>query len=479
MNTCGNILALNFEPICWNYSLGDDKVPPLVQYGHFRDAPVRPQPHPVVRAQRLRLAGSGDARVLRTEVRAADLTRAGLVDMQDGRWTSMSQLQPGRAPSGRQRSAGPSVTLQEPAEEAQEEGEEGQSPQEAEESPKAEREPSRGRRLSWAFERPTIPPTEVPDVAAMKALLKGQLRSAPEAAQKAEFISLTVAALQDGFPAREESQRLRSLALVLQGLDAAGRRRARPNSSPSRVDPRTKVSAEESNWRALLTEPRRAEEEEDEEEEKEEEEEEKEEEKGQACTPRRRVFTTAYVEVPLRPSSGQAAASRHSKSTRTTIPRSRHLRPHSAAPAGPSRPAPPRPAQRPRSALPLNLRRPASATSQGGQSFSSTAEPPPVITPMLMYPKGMLDGLERRKAALAQRLKALAAQNSANPFKDPFRANTDLKLRTYEQDMAHMRGVECAFEARRAEEAAKEERGRKQRWLRMASARKQRPKTAS
>lgn len=199
MNTAGNILALNFEPIKWNYVLQDDKVPPLIQYSHYRDAPVRRQPYAYVRAQRLRLAGSGDPRVLRPPSRKPAEARLE-VDGQDGPCTAMIPLQPGRPPSGRQRSAGGggggALTVRFPEKPQEAEKETSDSEEEEEEAEKDRKESRQSRRISWSFERPVIPPAEEPQLSSIKALLKRQLRTPPADTQKPEFIERTVEALQ-------------------------------------------------------------------------------------------------------------------------------------------------------------------------------------------------------------------------------------------------------------------------------------------
>jgi len=49
ISTACNLLVLNFEEVDWDYTLDEDKVPPLVQYQSYSDAPVRQQPYPYIR----------------------------------------------------------------------------------------------------------------------------------------------------------------------------------------------------------------------------------------------------------------------------------------------------------------------------------------------------------------------------------------------------------------------------------------------
>lgn len=106
------------------------------------------------------------------------------------------------------------------------------------------------RRVSWAFERPEIPTCPEPSLLDMKALLKKQIRNT---VQTPDFIYLTVSALKNQVlstypyeysnntdfpqPARPQSQ-----------MTTIARKpilRHRPQSSPSSIDSKTKVSISE------------------------------------------------------------------------------------------------------------------------------------------------------------------------------------------------------------------------------------------
>ena len=64
LNTPTYLLALNFEPVELEYDLENDSMPPLVKYASFDSAPVREQPYPYVRAQRMRLAGAANRKLM-------------------------------------------------------------------------------------------------------------------------------------------------------------------------------------------------------------------------------------------------------------------------------------------------------------------------------------------------------------------------------------------------------------------------------
>ena len=55
---------LNFEPVDYDYSLEDDKMPPRVQYSKYADAPIRQQTYPYVRAQRIERTGTTNPKIV-------------------------------------------------------------------------------------------------------------------------------------------------------------------------------------------------------------------------------------------------------------------------------------------------------------------------------------------------------------------------------------------------------------------------------
>lgn len=104
------------------------------------------------------------------------------------------------------------------------------------------------RRVSWAFEHPDIPKCGDPTLDDMKSLLKKQIRST---VQTPDFIYLTVSALKSqttsSYP-YEYSQN-QDFPPPKQTQPASARRpilRHRPQSSPSSIDTKTKVSLTDS-----------------------------------------------------------------------------------------------------------------------------------------------------------------------------------------------------------------------------------------
>ncbi|XP_013384756.1 CMT1A duplicated region transcript 1 protein [Lingula anatina] len=64
LNTVNNLIVLNFENIDWDYTLENDRMPPLVTYGSYSDVPVRQQPYPYVRAKRMEKAGATNTKIV-------------------------------------------------------------------------------------------------------------------------------------------------------------------------------------------------------------------------------------------------------------------------------------------------------------------------------------------------------------------------------------------------------------------------------
>ena len=64
INTPNNLLVLNFESVEYDYTLEDDKMPPMVQYSKYSDAPIRHQPYAYVRAQRMKRADATNRKIL-------------------------------------------------------------------------------------------------------------------------------------------------------------------------------------------------------------------------------------------------------------------------------------------------------------------------------------------------------------------------------------------------------------------------------
>jgi hypothetical protein len=64
LNTDKNLLVLSFDPPNWDYTLESDKVPSLVPYSSYADAPIRPREYSYIRACRMKKAGATNTKIL-------------------------------------------------------------------------------------------------------------------------------------------------------------------------------------------------------------------------------------------------------------------------------------------------------------------------------------------------------------------------------------------------------------------------------
>ena len=532
---------LNFEHVDWDYTLETDKVPPLVQYGSYSDAPVRSQPYAYVRAQRMRKAGASNAKLLHrpvsprrppgTEVklqhgyhapqlphsakglseRSLDMARrvqgaarsdtSGL-QSREGVYFPVEELYHGQtrdsvrdlsppaslsrkpppAPStSSQRGcklrpptakSGPTVTIVE-------KGEEDDSDILTKEPPVVK------RRVSWAFDRPLESKDKTVGLSEIKALLRSQIRMKVENIVPPDFIYLTVSTIQATI-GQSETNRNTSLNIRDEKV-AAYTERIRPSSSPSRIDPRTKVPVEELGLEVFMDdegtmsevsdlksirsvkvkEPPKP-----------------------PPIPSKEVFSTQCAPTPVK--SGPHL-SLHPSRVKTTIPRGRVIRPISAgvmqkhppdiefiaatSAAKPQRPGTaPVPKTRPftgRSGLstPLQATLPGvSPTRPRSQQLTSAAVEASMV-PMLMYSKDMKDRIEeikQQRKAREQPLVSIAGERplgKVSPHNTPMREHIRFELKTHEQEREHLTHIEHVHLQQRRLEQERLEKRKHAAWL--------------
>uniref|UniRef100_A0A1I8IEJ0 WD_REPEATS_REGION domain-containing protein n=1 Tax=Macrostomum lignano TaxID=282301 RepID=A0A1I8IEJ0_9PLAT len=530
VNTKTNVLALTFESVNWDYSLETDSMPPLIRYSSYRDAPVRWQPHGYIRAQRLQLAGAADSRIVwRHETRGRGV---GETDMTDGsaapagmRQLSLSLASRGgvgksptapgsaappsglfesrvpqpkhhrqcRTASGRRSQMGEAVA-----------GNENQQPT-TPGKPTTAGKPTRSlvdqgvgeRRLSWAFEHPPRPVTKDPGLAEMKRRLRAQLRA--PGADPPDFVRQLRRALHAaGERPRTESDRELRRQMAVAAVVATEpedqqppqspppppppplRKPTKVGSAPTAIDPRAKIVGEQAvqlERRRVLGElpeggdddigegiaeaaiqddddsarelaARRA-----------------------AQREIRSASTVGFARVAggvdkRRPGTAAATtttptASRHSAKLRSHIPKPELVRPLSA----------------------VSARRQTSArvaTSSSSRPATATASAGMTRSPMLAAASNdaqwreLKNLLAIRRAALAQQRRELGGEGAAaaaaaeSPMLDPFRQRGGLVLRTLSETAAYVASIEAEFGQRQAEAEARDERQRRQRWLRYA-----------
>ncbi|XP_070185909.1 F-box and WD repeat domain containing protein 10B-like isoform X2 [Littorina saxatilis] len=535
LNTHNNLLVLNFEHVDWDYSLETDKVPPLVQYGSYSDAPVRSQPYSYVRAQRMRKAGASNAKLLHrpvspqrppgTEVKlqhgyhapqlphsarslsekrldtarrvqSAARSESPLLHSREG-WdeshyggsfrdlsptASMARKPPpapsissqrGSKPRPATSKSGPTVTIVEKKEED-------------DDSEILTKEPPVvKRRVSWAFDKPLEPRDKTISLSEMKALLRSQIRMRAESVVPPDFIYLTVSTIQSTMVQTETNRN--TARNMREAKVAAYTQRTRPSSSPSRIDPRTKVPVEELGLEVFIDEdgtisevsdlksirsmkvkeppkpPR---------------------------IPSKEVYSTQCAPTPV---AGAPRRSLHPGRVKTTIPRGRVIRPISAGimqeqPAdieffsATSAAKPPRPVTAPvPKSRPFSCRSgvstPFQVTLPGVSPTRTRAQPMTTAAvevsnvPMLMYSKDIKDKIEeikQQRKAREQPIISIAGERplgKVSPHNTPMRTHVKFELKTHAQEREHLNHIEEIHQKQRKQEQEQLERKKRAAWL--------------
>ncbi|XP_052263005.1 F-box and WD repeat domain containing protein 10B-like isoform X1 [Dreissena polymorpha] len=541
INTAVNMLVLNFEEVEWDYNLEDDKVPPLVQYSSYAEAPVRQQPYPYIRAQRMKKAGATNTKLLhkdefteaqgklpipQTLYRATQLPHsAKTLSAKSLESAKMIQSVPteSHASSYRevreQRSAGTyvdQVTSSGPRVQTQSSHSKPPLPSSSKSRPLTSksgqsgysvtimddavaeqeldehewREPYRlQRRISWAFEHPLMPKSKEISLSETKALLRSQMRMKSESIVPPDFIYLTVNAIQNSMKPSDvstntsqnmmDSRKTRMMDTRL--------RQNRPSSSPSKIDPRTRVPVEQldlSQFREKQPEPETMSEVSEVRSVKSA--------KSKEEIPQttdREVFATKCLVKPVK---STPKLSVHPKRIRTTLPKGRVIRPISASV---TRLEPPEPDSKPVRPItaPQMRGRPDTASSIPSQIAASmpgvqphrkkapnvtTTGFEPNIVPMLMYPPDMKEKLTSMlKEKRQQRHDDLIESASeigigkVSQYNDPMRSHVKFELRTHVQEQEFITRTEQLHHERQKRDEVLMERKKRLLWTAKATGR--------
>lgn len=542
VNTLNNLLVLNFEKVTWDYTLESDKVPPLVQYGSYSDAPVRNQPYAYVRAQRMRKAGASNYKIinrdspcpesnttqvlLQHQYRATQLPHSAkslsMRSMENARRVQSSSIKlydtlslpfessipdSGRPdyrstltdqimlankkqvqPPHSQHSAGKSKSRIKSAQSQfsvtiKEQPDEDDSEQNKDFIPTA-------RRISWAFDKPLVPKGKDISLSEMKALLRSQIRMKNESIVPPDFVYLTVSTIQKSFVDCETNYNTKYNMRDVKPPHTSLRKR--PNSSPSRIDPRTKVPVEElgleifqsedgtmsevSDLRSIRSMSRAKEQ------------------PKPPQVPMKESFITQYAPTPVRAAQNQGL---HSRRVKTTIPQGRVIRPVSAGPLNSEEDTkisysskPPRPVT-----APVKVRPPTSVRSipasiapslPGAGMLNQRVRPHSISTsnvesnnvPMLMYPKEVREKAEELKEKRKNRQPPMQLGPDGRPlgkvsmYNQPMRDHIKFELRTHQQEEEYTSHVEQMYVNQRNKEEQEEERKKRAAWLAVAKGQK-------
>ncbi|KAK3759040.1 hypothetical protein RRG08_022029 [Elysia crispata] len=549
VNTLNNLLVMNFEAVQWDYSLETDRVPPLVQYGSYSDAPVRAQPYSYIRAQRMKKAGAVNTKIVRHDMppdkasteqvllqhqyRASQLPHSAK-GLSTRSLESAKRIQSGTRRSDTATFSSPDQSLCEsprqdkrdmveqfiattgkrtvhpPPTHAHSQVSGGKSKSRIRSAPSqfsvtiketpeeddsdATREVANiGRRISWAFDKPLVPKDKDISLSEMKSLLRSQIRMRAESVVPPDFIYLTVSTIEKSLVDSETNYNTK---INMQEPKTALLRK-RPNSSPSRIDPRTKVPVDQLGLERFQSEDGTMSEVSDH--------------RSSVRSvkpkelpkpppvPEKESFSTMCTSTPVTPAQ---KSSLHPDRIRTTVPRGRIIRPVSAGPLGmdedrhksalalhapPIAHRPPRPVTAPVKIRPMSVKSvPASIAPSlpGAGSFSTRPRSQPMSSsayeansnvPMLMYPREVRE----KAAALKEQRKSRQAPMELGPdgrplgkvsqFNQPMREHVTFELRTHHQEEEHMANIEKMHANQKRREQAQQDKQRKALWLAMAT----------
>ncbi|XP_046584834.1 LOW QUALITY PROTEIN: CMT1A duplicated region transcript 1 protein-like [Haliotis rubra] len=304
LNTHNNLLVLNFEKVDWDYSLETDKVPSLVQYSSYSDSPVRQQPYSYIRAQRMKVAGAANKKIInhdgkldqplrctplmQTSFRAPQIPHSaktlsthsmsearmiqfsrGTSGLESQEWTTSG---PGFTTDSRitfqtdhgQTMSPPNSAFKKPplSPQAQSSAHSRtrpgtsksgkgqptvtileQKPDDMEEEDVPTEPPVIHRRVSWAFDKPLTNKSKDFSLSEMKSLLRSQIRMKAESVIPPDFIYLTVNTIQNSMKPSETNRNTQNNIRDIEVVPYTHKQR--PSSSPGKIDPRTKVPIED------------------------------------------------------------------------------------------------------------------------------------------------------------------------------------------------------------------------------------------
>ncbi|XP_062599393.1 F-box and WD repeat domain containing protein 10B-like [Saccostrea cucullata] len=534
LNTSKNLIELRFESVTWDYTLENDKIPSAVKYSSYSDAPIRPQPYPYIRAQRMKRAGASNTKIIhhdpkKREIRPPNILQMNLYAKQiphSAKCLSQKSLESARfiqsaAPeSGYESGPSPPALDHRPSSDKQTVSSNKSFPT----KPLTSKPPRPStfksatsiqsvviadplckhydddddddvhapvlmkRRVSWAFDQSIFPKTKDISLSETKALLRSQMRMKAESVVPPDFIYLTVNAIQNSMQSSETTNNTKkNIRAMVSGLDGF----KRPSSSPSKIDPRTKVPVDElglekfhpksveaeslsefsdtKSFKSLKSSKAK--------------------ESDQAPGPNRERYATP---CEIKPTKTKIRMSLHPKKVKTTVPVGRSIRPVSAAAhrqdavevdmTG-------RPVTAP------TIRRPDTAISDVPSTIASALpgvvpqhkkQPAGIsssmhdvnLVPMKMYPKDMKEKLsaliqEKRRAKSETVLRSASdtAIGKVSQYNDPMRSHVKFELRTYEQEKEFINNIEQMYIEKQQNDEEMLEKKKRAAWLAKASSR--------
>ena len=522
INTPANVLVMNFEPVEYDYTVECDKMAPLVHYSHYQDAPRRPQTYPYVRAQRMRSAGASNPKIvahsgkerpqvyyryqqrvqqtphsakylsqqtmerakriqsagarLETSSRAVSAKTEAATDgepVQQRPIYSAASSQKHHISASSMKSASMSAKGESHSKAAKSYGlsgtqsvapggyHVGRAGDGGDSSDSDSEDYDRQRRISWAFQQSLVDPGHDLDLAQMKSLLRSQIRAKGDVVPP-DFICMTINKIQASMRRAEFSRDMemnrREEELI------SSKRFGRPSSSPSRLDPRTKVALEELGLERILLQQQQQQQQQ----EQEPVDTENRSEATKSTRGKPPETTTMITQFAARPVDTQPYRSMHSNKTKSSIPQARLLRPHTVT-------------VRTRAAdsatsCPTHLHRavlcqPTSASRKQRLSTSATESS---TVPMKMLPADFAQRLEQFRERTTQRLQQanqVQRDDEGKPigrvtkFNDPMRKHVEFRLLTHEQVGEQMAHIMDTYTRDREKKRKMQERQQRAAWL--------------
>lgn len=305
------------------------------------------------------------------------------------------------------------------------------------------------RRVSWAFEKPLLPKSKDVTLSETKALLRSQIR-AKENVIPPSFVYLTVNAIQNSMkPGLTNTNTINNA----RNISSYGKKLTRPSSSPSKIDPRTKVPLEDLDLDQFRTHVF------------------DEDEESVSSEPKTDKIRDVYLDPNHGPTTEIYATrcivtpvasvphhSLHPKGLASTLPKGRVIRPHSASVTRKS-PAPVDDQnQRPSTAG--GLKRPGTAQTLSSsiaavlpgakrptsQQRVHIAAAEANMVPMLMYPANMQQKLADLKLKRLAKCASATQLHQITPYNDPMRSHTKFELRTYGQEQKREENMRKMYE---------------------------------
>lgn len=532
LNTSKNLIELRFESVDWDYTLENDKIPSAVKYSSYSDAPIRPQPYPYIRAQRMKRAGASNTKIIHHDPKKKMSKPPNILQMNlyakqlphSAKCLSHKSLESARliqsaAPeSGYESGPSPPALEHRPSSDKHTVSSTKSFPAKPPKAPRPStfksatsmpsvviadpltkhyedddddeiHEPvSLKRRVSWAFDQSVFPKTKDISLSETKALLRSQMRMKAESIVPPDFIYLTVNAIQNSMQSSETTHNTKkNVRAMASGLDGF----KRPSSSPSKIDPRTKVPVEDlgidrfkhkpeevetisefsdtKSFKSLKSSKAK--------------------ESEQVPGPDRARYATP---CEVKPTKTRIRMSLHPKKVKSTVPIGRSIRPLSAA-AHKQEPKEEDTVGRPVTAP--TIRRPDTAISDVPSTIA-TALPgviPPQkkqpmgisssmhevnLVPMKMYPKDMKEKLSaliqekrRDKPEALPRSVSDTALGKVSQYNDPMRSHVKFELRTYEQEKEFINNIEMMYIEKQQKDEEMLEKKKRAAWLAKAGSR--------